>query len=92
MRSAAAVASASSRGLRQAVGVVELRQHQRVDPLGVGRALDSLRQLRTHVLDELVAHARELAQMPVVGEHDLGAGEAERMQVRVGDDGLAPSR
>ena len=28
-------------GLRQPVGIVELRQDQRVDPLGVGRPLDA---------------------------------------------------
>ena len=74
--------------LRQSVGIVELREDQRVDPLGVGRPLDPLRQLRPHVLDERVAHARELPQVPVVGEDDAGAGEMERMQVRVGDDRL----
>ena len=76
-------------GLRQPVGVVELRQDQRVDPLGVGRPLDALRELRPHVLDERVAHARELPQVPVVREHDAGAGEVEGVQVRLGDDRLA---
>ena len=74
--------------LRDTVRIVELRQDQRVDPLGVGGALDVLRELGSHVVDERVAHARELAQVPVVREHDARAGEVERMQVRVGDDGL----
>ena len=89
MRRAAAVASASSRVSGTPVGIVELRQDQRVDPLGVGRPLDALRELRPHVLDERVAHARELAQVPVVREDDAGAGEVEGVQVRVGDDRLA---
>ena len=88
MRRASAVASASSRVSGQPVGIVELRQDQRVDPLGVGRPLDALRELRPHVLDERVAHARELAQVPVVREDDAGAGEVEGVQVRVGDDRL----
>ena len=92
MRRAAAVASASSRVSGRPYGIVELRQDQRVDPLGVGRPLDALRELRPHVLDERVAHARELPQVPVVREDDAGAGEAERVQVRVGDDRLAASR
>ena len=79
-------------GLRQSVGIVELRQDQRVDPLGVGRSLDALRKLRPHVLEERVAHARELPQVPVVREHDAGAGEVERVQVRVGNDRIARSR
>src|SRR5204862_7584540 len=36
-------------GRRPAVRVVELRQDQGVDPFGVGRSLDALRQLRQHV-------------------------------------------
>ena len=79
-------------GLRQPVGVVELRQDQRVDPLGVGGPLDALRELRPHVLDERVAHARELPQVPVVREDDAGAGEPERVQVRLGDDRLVRVR
>ena len=39
-------------GLREPVGIVELRQDQRVDPLGVGRPLDLLRKLRPHVVEE----------------------------------------
>jgi hypothetical protein len=76
-------------GLRQPVGILELRQNQRVDPLGVGGSLDVLRKLRPHMLDERVAHARELPQVPVVREDDAGAGEMEGVQVRVGDDRLA---
>ena len=76
-------------GLRDAVGIVELRQDQRVDPLRVGRPLDALRELGPHVLEQRVAHARELPQVPVVREHDAGAGEMERVQVRLGDDRLA---
>ena len=75
--------------LRRAVGVVELGEDHRVDPLGVRRPLDAPCELRPDVLDERVAHARELAQVAVVGEDDAGAGEVERVQVRVGDDGLA---
>ena len=40
------------------------------------------------MLDERVAHARELAQVPVMREDDAGAGEVEGVQVRVGDDRL----
>jgi hypothetical protein len=36
-----------------------------------------------HVADEVEAHARELAQMPVVRERHLHAREAERVQVRL---------
>ena len=79
-------------GLGQPVRVVELRQDERVDPLGVGRPLDALRELRPHVLDERVAHARELAQVPVVREHDAGAVEAERVQVRLARRSRARSR
>ena len=75
-------------GLRAPVRVVELRQDQRVDPLGVRGSLDPLRQLRPHVLHERVAHARELPQVAVVGEHDAGADEPERVQVRLGHDRL----
>ncbi len=89
MRRALAVASASSRVSGSAVGVVELRQDQRVDPLGVRGPLDALRELRPHVLDERVAHARELPQVPVVREDDAGAVEVEGVQVRLGDDRLA---
>ena len=78
--------------LREPVGIVELRQDQRVDPLGVRRSLDALRQLRSHVLDERVAHARELAQVPVVREDDARTGEMEGVQVRVGNDRLAGVR
>jgi hypothetical protein len=76
-------------GIRQSVGIVELRQDQRVDPLGVGGSLDALRKLRPHVLNERVAHVRELPQVPVVREHDAGADEMEGVQVRVGNDRLA---
>ena len=75
-------------GLRQPVGIIELRKDQRVDPLGVSGSLDALRQLRPHVLDERVAHARELPQVPVVREDDVRAGEAEGVQVRLGHDRL----
>ena len=83
IRSAAAVASASSRGRRQAVGVLELGEHERVDPLGVRRPLDPLRELGPDVPDEVEPHARELAQVAVVGERDARAGEAERVEVRL---------
>ena len=53
------------------------------------RAPDALRQLRPHVVEERVAHAGELAQVPVVGEHDAGSDEMERVEVRVGDDRVA---
>jgi len=46
------------------------------------------RKLRPHVLDQRVAHARELPQVPVVREDDAGAGELEGVQVRLGDDRL----
>ena len=75
--------------LRNPIGIVELREDERVDPLGVGRPLDSLRELRPHVLEQRVAHARELPQMPVVREDDASAGEVEGVQVRLGDDRLA---
>src|SRR6478752_4427564 len=74
--------------LRDAIRIVQLRHDQRVDPFGVRGALDVLRELGSHVVDERIAHARELAQVPVVRERNARAGELERMQVRVGDDGL----
>ena len=73
----------------QAIGIIELRQDQRIDPLGVGSPLDPLRQFGTDVLDQRVAHPGELPEMPVVGERDPRAGELERVQVGVGDDRLA---
>ena len=75
--------------LRESEGIVELREDERVDPLGVGRPLDALRKLRPHVLEERVAHARELPQVPVVREDDARAREVERVQVRLGDDRFA---
>jgi hypothetical protein len=41
------------------------------------------------VLDERVAHAPELPQVPVVREDDARADEMEGVQVRVGNDRLA---
>ena len=41
------------------------------------------------MLDERIAHARELPQVPVMGEDDAGAGEMEGVQVRVGNDPFA---
>ena len=84
VRSAVLVASASSSGLRPAKGIVELGQHQRVDPLRVRRPLDPLRELGLDVLDQVVAHAREPAQVAVVRERDLAPLEAERVEVRIG--------
>ena len=75
--------------LWHAVGIAELRQDQRVDPLGIGGPLNALRELRPHMLDERVAHAGELPQAAVVREHDARAGELERVQVRLGHDRLA---
>ena len=71
--------------LRDAVGILELREHERVDPLGVGRPGDALRQLGPDVPDEVVAHLAELAQMAVVRQRDLRAVEPERVQVRLRD-------
>src|SRR5207248_5371317 len=69
--------------LGQSVRVVELRQDQRVNPFRVGRALDALRKLGPHVLDQRVAHAWELPQMAVVRKDDAGTRKVERVQVRV---------
>src|SRR6185437_6244589 len=41
-------------GLGQPEGVVELGEDERIDPLGVGRPLDALRQLGADMLDERV--------------------------------------
>ena len=71
--------------LRHAVGILELREHERVDPLGVRRPLDRLRELGPDVADEVVAHAPELAQMTVVRQRDARAAEAKRVQVRLRD-------
>jgi hypothetical protein len=54
--------------LRLAVGIVELGENERVDPFGVRPPGDVARQLRADVLDEVVSHAGELAQMAVVRE------------------------
>ena len=86
------MASARSRGLRQPVRVLELRENQRVDPLRVGGSLDALREVRPQVLDERVAHAREAAQVSVVREDDAGADELEGVQVRLRDDRLVRVR
>ena len=64
------VASASSRRSGMPDGSLEPGEHERVDPLRVGRALDLLRELGPDVGDEVVAHARELAQVAVVGQRD----------------------
>ena len=45
-----------------------------------------------NVVDEPVAHPRELPQVPVVREDDPGADEVEGVQVRVGHDRLAGVR
>ena len=70
--------------LRLAERILELRQHERVDPLGVRRALDVVREVGRDVLEQVEAHAAELAQVAVVGERDARAGEAERVQVGLG--------
>ena len=92
IRSAAGRGIAELAGRRHSVRIVELRQDQCVDPLRVGRSLDALRKLRPHVLEKRVAHTRELPQVTVVGEHDAGAGEMERVEVRVGNDRVAGVR
>ena len=56
----------------QPVRVVELGEHDGVDPLGVGGALDHPGQLGADVRQQLVPHAPELAQVPVVGERHPG--------------------
>jgi hypothetical protein len=43
------------------------------------------------MFDERVAHIGELPQVPVVRQDDAGAREVERVQIRVGDDGLRGS-
>jgi hypothetical protein len=76
----------TSRRMRSAaVGVLELREDERVDPLGVRRPVDPLREVGTDVAHEVEPHAGELAQVAVVCEGDRRAVEAERMQVRLGD-------
>ena len=62
-------------GLGDSAGIGELREDEGVDPLGIGRALDALGELRPHVLEQRVAHARELPQVPVVREDDARAGK-----------------
>jgi hypothetical protein len=79
-------------GLRQSVGIRELREDERVDPFGVGGSLDVLCELRSHVLDERIAHARELPQVPVMRECHASAREEEGVEVRVGNDRVAGVR
>jgi hypothetical protein len=80
--------SSATPSRRSNEGNVELGQHEGVDPLGVRAPGDVARELGTDVLDESVAHAAELAQVPVVREHDARAGEVERVQVGLGDGGV----
>ena len=65
--------------------VREPREHERVDPLAVGGALDHPEDSRIDVLEQVVAHAREVVQVAVLREREARALEQERVHVLQAD-------
>ena len=61
--------------------VLKLGEHQRVDPLGVGRALDEPGEQRINVLQQVIAHATEVVQVAVLGECEARALEQKRVDI-----------